>query len=107
MSRRDHSRKPHYAGRCFSSHDSQARLLAASCGSNEVKLSFAYLKELFLSSMMRWIVTPQPGMMGTLMAGQVDVLREQMLSTSILSEPGSDNEHAPSPTRQIFIHDLT
>ena len=57
--------------------------------------------------MMRWIVTPQPGMMGTLMADQVDVLREQMLSTSILSEPGSDNEHAIAPTGQIFMHDLT
>ena len=69
--------------------------------------SFAYLKELFLSSMMRWIITPQPGTMSTLMAGQVDVLREQMLSTSTLLEPGNDNEHATAPTRQIFIHGVT
>ena len=66
--------------------------------------SFAYLKELFLSSMMRWIVTPQPRGMGTLMASQVDVLREQMLSVSTLPGPSNDNEHATAPTGQIFMH---
>ena len=42
--------------------------------------SFAYLKELFLSSMMKWIVAPQPDIMDTLMREQVSVLREQMAS---------------------------
>lgn len=42
--------------------------------------SFAYLKELFLSSMMKWIVAPQPDIMDTLIREQVTVLREQMAS---------------------------
>jgi AAA+ superfamily predicted ATPase len=42
--------------------------------------SFAYLKELFLSSMMRWIAHPQEGTMEQTLISQVDVLREQMLS---------------------------
>ncbi len=42
--------------------------------------SFAYLKELFLSSMMKWIAAPQPDIMDTLMSEQVMVLREQMAS---------------------------
>ena len=42
--------------------------------------SFAYLKELFLSSMMKWIVAPQPDIMDTLIREQVSVLREQMAS---------------------------
>ncbi len=65
--------------------------------------SFAYLKELFLSSMMRWIVTPQPGTMGTLMAAQIDALREQMLSTSTLAEPGSNHENATTSTGRGFM----
>jgi SpoVK/Ycf46/Vps4 family AAA+-type ATPase len=42
--------------------------------------SFAYLKELFLSSMMRWIAHPEQGNMEQTLISQVDVLREQMLS---------------------------
>lgn len=42
--------------------------------------SFAYLKELFLSSMMRWIAHPEQGSMERTLISQVDVLREQMLS---------------------------
>lgn len=42
--------------------------------------SFAYLKELFLSSMMRWIMRPQHSTMEQMLISQVDVLREQMLS---------------------------
>ncbi|HZU13795.1 MAG TPA: ATP-binding protein [Chloroflexota bacterium] len=42
--------------------------------------SFAYLKELFLSSMMRWIGGDIP--MDVVMAGQVETLRMQMASTS-------------------------
>lgn len=40
--------------------------------------SFAYLKELWLSSLMRWIADPAPGGMDALMTAQVDTLREQM-----------------------------
>jgi hypothetical protein len=40
--------------------------------------SFAYLKELVLSAMMRWI--HEAGEMEPVMAGQVDALREQMQS---------------------------
>jgi AAA+ superfamily predicted ATPase len=42
--------------------------------------SFAYLKELFLSSMMRWIAHPQQGTMDQELISLVDVLREQMMS---------------------------
>lgn len=48
--------------------------------------SFAYLKELFLSSMMRWIATPQPDIMDKIMVEQVTVLREQMMATKTASE---------------------
>jgi hypothetical protein len=48
--------------------------------------SFAYLKELFLSSMMRWIAAEQKDStsesMQQVMEMQVDVLREQMVSAS-------------------------
>lgn len=47
--------------------------------------SFAYLKELFLSSMMRWINAPQPGAMDDVMARQVQILREQMNSASLVT----------------------
>ncbi len=40
--------------------------------------SFAYLKELFVSSKMRWIAHPEHGTMGEVMSIQVDKLREQM-----------------------------
>jgi AAA+ superfamily predicted ATPase len=51
--------------------------------------SFAYLKELFLSATMRWVAAPQPGTMDTVMAEQVEVLREQMASIQELpSDPG-------------------
>jgi len=48
--------------------------------------SFAYLKELFLSSMMRWIAGEQKGSapeaMQQVMENQVSILREQMVSAS-------------------------
>src|SRR5699024_1374208 len=54
--------------------------------------SFAYLKELFLSSMMRWIARPQQATMERVMIEQVDVLRDQMVSTSMVAdvEPTDD-----------------
>ncbi len=49
--------------------------------------SFAYLKELFLSAAMRWMALTQPGAMAGIMAEQVEVLREQMVSVALLPEP--------------------
>jgi AAA+ superfamily predicted ATPase len=49
--------------------------------------SFAYLKELFVSSKMRWIAHPQQGTMGEVMSTQVDKLREQMGSAEMLVPP--------------------
>jgi len=40
--------------------------------------SFAYLKELFVSSMMRWIADPQTGQMDAAMRAQAILLREQL-----------------------------
>ena len=57
--------------------------------------SFAYLKELFLSAMMSWIATQQAGTMGTIMAGQVTGLREQMVSANTAIEPPSEGEVPP------------
>jgi AAA+ superfamily predicted ATPase len=54
--------------------------------------SFAYLKELFLSSMIRWMGTLETGAMEKIMLSQVAVLREQMSSTTITSE-ASENEN--------------
>ena len=48
------------------------------------EFSFAYLKELFLSSMMRWIGKQSTESMDDVMATQVEVLREQMKSVSTL-----------------------
>lgn len=64
--------------------------------------SFAYLKELFLSSMMRWISGPQQGAMEEVISGQVNVLREQMVSASTLSEPEIAGEQAPQMQGMIM-----
>jgi hypothetical protein len=40
--------------------------------------SFAYMKELFLSAMMEWIVTPKAGKMDKVMLARAEVLRSQM-----------------------------
>jgi AAA+ superfamily predicted ATPase len=50
------------------------------------EFSFAYLKELFLSSMMRWISSSQQDSMDEVMLGQASVLREQMTSAMTLPE---------------------
>ncbi|BDI32930.1 hypothetical protein CCAX7_49810 [Capsulimonas corticalis] len=70
-----------YLSRWNSSSDSEMRLsndglfdvVTATDG-----FSFAYLKELTLSSMMRWIEKPAAGAMDLVMLGQTDMLREQM-----------------------------
>lgn len=40
--------------------------------------SFAYLKELFLSSMLRWMKAREPGAMGAILRAQLATLRAQM-----------------------------
>jgi AAA+ superfamily predicted ATPase len=59
--------------------------------------SFAYLKELFLSSMMRWIANPQQGAMEEVMSGQVAVLREQMASSIAYQEAEQPPDMSPMP----------
>jgi hypothetical protein len=55
--------------------------------------SFAYLKELFLSALMRWITLRETGVMDTVMEEQADLLREQMV---FITEPATDLEAGPS-----------
>ena len=65
--------------------------------------SFAYLKELFLSSMMRWINLPGQETMEQIMTGQVEVLREQMVSANALAAQTpveSEGESAPPRFRR-------
>lgn len=45
--------------------------------------SFAYLKELFLSSMIRWMGEMETGALEKIMISQVAILREQMSSTTV------------------------
>ncbi len=64
--------------------------------------SFAYLKELFLSSMMRWVGSAEQGTIEHTMIGQVDILREQMVSMSDTSEGSAASAEMPtSVARQI------
>jgi hypothetical protein len=44
--------------------------------------SFAYLKELFLSSMMEWITNMEVGSMEKIVISQVKILQEQMKSNA-------------------------
>ena len=63
--------------------------------------SFAYLKELFLSAMMRWIATPVAGAMDRAMAEQVEVLREQIESIEELpSDPGYSEQFGGFPPQR-------
>ena len=59
--------------------------------------SFAYLKELFLSSKMRWIANPQQGTMEAVMTEQVGKLREQMVTvnTAVMPEIPEDLQGMP------------
>jgi hypothetical protein len=67
-----------------------------------VGFSFAYLKELFLSSMMRWVGSAEQGTMEQAMIGQVETLREQMVSIPDVSEEGDAQLEIPSSVaRQI------
>jgi AAA+ superfamily predicted ATPase len=70
--------------------------------------SFAYLKELFLSSKMRWIAHPQQGTMEQVMIEQVDKLREQMLSanTASASETPEELEGMPAMFRSTMARSI-
>jgi hypothetical protein len=57
----------------------------------------AVLKELFLSSKMRWIANPQQGTMGEVMSGQVSKLREQMVSAEMFMAPNPEDQQEVSP----------
>ena len=59
--------------------------------------SFAYLKELFLSSKMRWIANAQQGTMEQVMIEQVGKLREQMLSVNTVPVPEIPEEFQGMP----------
>jgi hypothetical protein len=64
--------------------------------------SSAYLKELFLSSMVRWIATARPGGMDELVAAQAATLRERMssmaetLAEEFLGTAAFEKERDPS-----------
>ncbi len=68
--------------------------------------SFAYLKELFLSSMMRWIANPLQGAMEEVMSEQVNVLREQMASSLAYqeAEPPDMSSMAPGFHPGMMMH---
>ena len=53
--------------------------------------SFAYLKELFLSSMMQWITRPGQSTMEQVMMGKVATLREQMVSVYALDDGATES----------------
>ncbi len=63
--------------------------------------SFAYLKELFLSSMMHWVSQTEQETMEQTMIGQVDILREQMVSTPDTSEENAEPDLPMSVARRI------
>jgi AAA+ superfamily predicted ATPase len=54
--------------------------------------SFAYLKELFLSSMMCWISNPEQGHMEQVLLGQEKILRHQMVSTMKQDSKAKDDD---------------
>jgi hypothetical protein len=54
------------------------------------EFSFAYLKELWLSSMMKWIAVREPGAMASILTGQVDSLRLQMNTPISEAAPAGD-----------------
>ncbi|HLH62415.1 MAG TPA: AAA family ATPase [Ktedonobacteraceae bacterium] len=83
------------------SGDVQAQLAEQSEG-----FSFAYLKELFLSSMMRWINRIGQETMEQIMAAQVEVLREQMASANALTaqQPAESASESVSRFRRPVAH---
>jgi hypothetical protein len=67
--------------------------------------SFAYLKELFLSSMMQWIARPGQSTMEQVMIGKVATLREQMVSAYTLDDSETVSEPI-GPLRRLRGHPM-
>jgi hypothetical protein len=67
--------------------------------------SFAYLKELFLSSMMRWIAGAGQETMDQVMTHQVSVLHEQMVSAQSIALSAPEEE-PPDTRNQAFVRIL-
>jgi ATP-dependent 26S proteasome regulatory subunit len=57
--------------------------------------SFAYLKELFLSAMMRWIKTRENGAMASVLTAQLQTLREQMKTDPAPTPPAKPPKERP------------
>jgi hypothetical protein len=70
-----------------------------------VDFSFAYLKELFLSSMMQWITRPGQSTMEQVILDKVATLREQMVSASTL-ENGETLSEQPGPMMRLRGHPI-
>jgi SpoVK/Ycf46/Vps4 family AAA+-type ATPase len=56
------------------------------------EFSFAYLKELYLSAMMRWMSTREAGGMSNALEAQADALREQMKTGASAQAPTTPGE---------------
>jgi AAA+ superfamily predicted ATPase len=85
------------------SEDGETTLAKATEG-----FSFAYLKELFLSSMMRWISDPEQGDMEQVMIEQESILREQMVSamnqdTNKVSDDASQENAGIAALRRMLM----
>ncbi|MBA3768618.1 MAG: ATP-binding protein [Acidobacteria bacterium] len=83
----------HYIRSWNDSLQSDIRLSEAAIGETVERtcgFSFAYLKELFLSSMMQWITSPSgSSRLDALVINRASVLREQMSNRSVTEAPGS------------------
>jgi AAA+ superfamily predicted ATPase len=66
--------------------------------------SFAYLKELYVSSMMRWIAAPGETQMDQLMVEQSEILRAQMSQEAEMPElfSADEDENVGSPMSQMM-----
>ncbi|MBE3557850.1 MAG: ATP-binding protein [Ktedonobacteraceae bacterium] len=69
--------------------------------------SFAYLKELFLSSMMRWIANPGQQSMEQAMLSLVNTLREQMISQASEPVPEDLSQSVPAFARRFAPRVIT
>ncbi len=79
---------------------------AATIGELTADFSFAYLKELFLSSKMRWIASGQQRSMDEVMVEQAQTLREQMTSAQALIAPPEhpDNQETTAGRARMMRH---
>lgn len=66
--------------------------------------SFAYLKELWLSAMMRWIAAPTPGAMDAIFAVQAETLRAQMQAAPDEGADAITTDDADGGPMAMFYH---